>query len=143
MADKPSISQPFLAVDAVEDPKGDRTLRSSFRWAFAGIWYALRTQRNFRIHLLITAGVIAAGVWLGLSTLEWVAIALTVALVLMAEMFNTVAETAIDMATPRYHPLAKIAKDVAAGAVLICAIIAVIIGLLVLGPHLVQRLATW
>lgn len=143
MADKPTVGQPLPAVSVEEDPRGDRTLRSSFRWAFAGIWYALRTQRNFRIHLLITAGVIAAGVWLGLSTLEWAVIALTVALVLMAEMFNTVAETAIDMATPRYHPLAKIAKDVAAGAVLVCAIIAIIVGLLVLGPHLVQQLPGW
>ncbi|MGQ9516931.1 MAG: diacylglycerol kinase family protein [Anaerolineae bacterium] len=143
MAEKHSIGQRLPAVNVEEDPRGDRRLLSSFRWAFAGIWYALRTQRNFRIHLLITAGVIAAGIWLELSVLEWVVIALTVALVLMAEMFNTVAETAIDMATSRFHPLAKIAKDVAAGAVLICAAISVIIGLLVLGPHLVQRLRPW
>lgn len=139
MADKPSISRAMPAVSVEEDPRGDRTLGSSFRWAFAGIWYVLHTQRNFRIHLFITAAVVAAGIWLGLSVLEWAVIALTIALTLVAEMFNTVAETAIDMATPRYHPLAKIAKDVAAGAVLLCAIIAVIIGLLVLGPHLVQR----
>ncbi|MGC8825951.1 MAG: diacylglycerol kinase family protein [Anaerolineae bacterium] len=139
MADKPPISQAVPAVGVEEDPRGDRTLGSSFRWAFAGIWYVLRTQRSFRIHLLITAGVVVAGVWLGLNALEWAVIALTIALVLMAEMFNTVVETAIDMVTPRYHPLAKIAKDAAAGAVLLCAVIAVIVGLLVLGPHLVQR----
>lgn len=143
MADKPSVSQAMPAVGVEEDPRGDRTLGSSFRWAFAGIWYVLRTQRNFRIHLLITAGVVAAGVWLGLSALEWAVIALTIALVLMAEMFNTVAETAIDMVAPRYHPLAKIAKDVAAGAVVVCAIISVIVGLLVLGPRLVQRVLPW
>lgn len=143
MADEQGIRQPVTTVSVEEDPRGDRRLLSSFRWAFAGIWYALRTQRNFRIHLLIAAGAIAAGIWLELSVLEWAVIALTIVLVLMAEMFNTVAETAIDMATSQFHPLAKIAKDVAAGAVLVCAAVSVIIGLLVFGPHLVQCLRPW
>lgn len=122
-----------------EAPHGDRRLISSFRYAFAGILHVLRSQRNFRIHLAITALVILLGLWLRLASLEWAIIALTVALVFMAEMFNTVAETAIDMATDQYHPLAKRAKDVAAGAVLTAAIIAVIAGLLIFGPHLIQR----
>jgi diacylglycerol kinase len=71
-----------------------------------------------------------------LSPTEWAIIALTIALVLAAEAFNTVAETAVDLAAAEYHPLAKIAKDVAAGAVLLMAIAAVVVGLLVLGPPL-------
>lgn len=124
-----------------ETPSGDGRLAPSFRYAFAGIYHVLRSQRNFRIHLSITVLVLGLGLWLGLAPTEWAIIALTVALVLMAEMFNTVAETAIDMATDHYHPLAKTAKDVAAGAVLTTAAIAVVIGLLILGPHLIARLA--
>ena len=122
-------------------PRGDGRLASSFRYAFAGIFHVLRTQRNFRIHLGITALVVVLGIWLRITALEWGLIAITVAVVLMAEMFNTVAETAIDMATNHYHPLARIAKDVAAGAVLLAAVIAVIVGLLILGPRALTRLA--
>jgi diacylglycerol kinase len=122
-----------------EPLRGDGRLTSSFRYAWAGILYVLRSQRNFRIHILITLLVVLLGLWVKLIWMEWAIIALTVAMVLMAEMFNTVAETAIDMATKHYHPLAKIAKDVAAGAVLIMAVMAVVIGLLVLGPHVVER----
>ena len=123
-----------------ENPRGDGRLISSFRYAFVGIFYMLRSQRNFRIHLSITALIVLLGLWLRLTSVEWAIVALTVAVVLMAEMFNTVAETAIDMATDQYHPLAKRAKDVAAGAVLVVAVIAVIVGLAILGPHLLGRL---
>ena len=111
-------------------------LLTSFRCAFAGLWYLLRTQRNARIHLLITVMVVGLGLWLGLKPTEWAVIALTVGLVLAAEAFNTAAEAAVDLVTTEYHPLAKIVKDVAAGAVLVTAIIAVIVGLLILGPPL-------
>ena len=93
-----------------------------------------------RKDVIITFLVVLLGMWLRLTWTEWAIIALTIALVLIAEMFNTVAETAIDMATNSFHPLAKIAKDVAAGAVLLVAGMAVIVGLLVLGPHLAERL---
>jgi diacylglycerol kinase (ATP) len=113
-------------------------LLTSFKYAFAGLWYVLRTQRNARIHLSVTAVVVALGLWLGLSRIEWAIITITVGTVLAAEAFNTVAEAAVDLATTRYHPLAKIAKDVAAGAVLLTAIMAIIVGLLILGPPLWQ-----
>lgn len=124
-----------------ENPRGDGRLSSSFRCAFAGIAHVLRSQRNARIHLGVTAAVALLGWWLRLTYTEWAIIALTVAVVLVAEMLNTAAEAAIDLVTDHYHPLAKVAKDVAAGAVLTAAIIAVIVGLLVLGPHLIQRVA--
>jgi diacylglycerol kinase (ATP) len=111
-------------------------LLTSFKYAFAGLWYVVRTQRNARIHLSVTAVVVVLGLCLGLSWTEWAIIALTIGLVLAAEAFNTVAEAAVDLVTAEYHPLAKIAKDVAAGAVLLTAITAAIVGLLILGPPL-------
>src|SRR6476661_8871145 len=90
------------------------SLARSFYYAFAGIGYCLRTQRNFRIHSLAAGAVLAGGLLLGLSWGEWAILALTVTLVLSAEMLNTVVEAAVDVASPEYHPLAKVAKDVAA-----------------------------
>jgi diacylglycerol kinase (ATP) len=115
-------------------------LLTSFRHAFSGVWYVVRTQRNARIHLTVALVVIALGLWLGLSYTEWAVIVLTIGLVLAAEAFNTVAEAAVDLATAERHPLAKIAKDVAAGAVLLMAITAVLVGLLILGPPLWRTL---
>jgi diacylglycerol kinase len=115
-------------------------LITSFRYAFAGIGYELRTQRNLRIHVAIAVVVVIAGLWLGLSRWEWTVIALTVGFVLAAEMFNSALEAVVDLASPDLQSLAKIAKDVSAGAVVLAAATAVVVGLLVLGPHLVQRL---
>jgi diacylglycerol kinase len=120
-----------------------RDLLKAFRFAFSGLWYALRTQRNMRIHLAVASAVIIAGFWLGLSADQWAVLALTSGLVLLAEMVNTVVETLVDLVCPEYHPLAEIVKDVMAGAVLLMAIIAVIIGLLVLGPPLWSRFIWW
>jgi len=116
-----------------------RNIVESFRFAFAGLWYALRTQRNTRIHLIIAAAAIALGVWLNLSLTQWAVLTLTIGFVLVSEMLNTVAETLVDMISPDYHPLAKIIKDVTAGAVLLTAIASVVVGLLVLGPPLWVR----
>jgi diacylglycerol kinase len=113
---------------------------TSFIYAFSGLYYMIRTQRNARIHLAIGGMVVGLGLWLRLSRIEWAIIILTIGMVLAAEAFNTVAEAAVDLSTAHYHPLAKIAKDVAAGAVLLTAIIAVVVGLLILGPPLWQIL---
>jgi diacylglycerol kinase len=113
-----------------------RNILESFRFAFAGLWYALRTQRNTRIHLTIAAAVVGLGIWLHLSLTQWAVLTLTIGFVLVSEMVNTVAETLVDLVSPGYHPLAKTVKDVTAGAVLITAIISVIVGLLILGPPL-------
>ncbi|NLE45009.1 MAG: diacylglycerol kinase family protein [Chloroflexi bacterium] len=117
-----------------------QNLLDSFRFAFAGLWYVLRTQRNVRVHLAITAGVIAVGVWLGLSLTQWAVLALTVGFVLVSEVLNTVAETLVDLVSPGYHPLAKVVKDVTAGAVLLAAVVSVVVGLLILGRPLVERI---
>jgi len=116
-----------------------RNLVEAFRFAFSGLGYALRTQRSVPIHLTIAAGVVALGLWLGLSPTQWAVLVLTIGSVLVSEMLNTVAETLVDLVSPGYHPLAKVIKDVTAGAVLLAAIISVIVGLLVLGPPLWGR----
>lgn len=115
-------------------------LLTSFQRAFAGIWYVVRTQRNMRIHLSVTGAIVVLGLWVGLSRTEWAILTLTIGMVLVAEAFNTMAEATVDLATAEYHLLAKIAKDVAAGAVLLTAITAVVVGLFILGPPLWQSM---
>lgn len=115
-------------------------LITSFRYAFAGLGYLLRTQPNARIHLAITLAVVVVGLWLGLPARDWAVIALTVGLVLVAEAFNTALEALVDLACPERHPLAGVVKDVSAGAVTLAAITAVVVGLLLLGPPLWGRL---
>jgi len=108
----------------------------SFVYAWQGLVYAIRTQRNARVHAIIGAAAIALGFILHISPVEFAMIFVAITLVFIAEMFNTVAEACVDLVTREYHPLAKIAKDVAAGAVLLNAILSVVIGILVFGPHL-------
>lgn len=115
---------------------GSRNLMEAFRFAFSGLWYTLRTQRNMRIHLAIAGVVTILGLWLKLSADQWAVLALTSGLVLVTEMTNTVIETFVDLVCPDYHPLAKIVKDVMAGAVVLTALVAVVVGLLILGPPL-------
>ena len=104
------------------------------------MWYALRTQPNAQIHAVITVGALALGAWLGLSRAEWAILTLTIGLVWAAELLNTALEALVDLASPSLHPLAKVAKDVSAAAVLITAIIAVAVGLLLLGSPLWTKL---
>lgn len=117
-----------------------RSRAHSFVYAFEGWRYVLRTQRNAWIHALISLAVLVVGAWLKLSPIEWAIIFLTMGMVWMAELFNTALEAAIDLVSPQKHPLAKIGKDVGAAAVLIAAGIAVMVGLIILGPPLLQKL---
>jgi diacylglycerol kinase (ATP) len=112
----------------------------SFRYAFQGWWYVLRTQRNAWIHAIITLAVLALAIWLRLARLEWAVLILIITAVWMAEFMNTALETLVNLVSPDYHPLAKIAKDVGSAAVLLGALGAVLIGLLILGPPLWNRL---
>ena len=109
---------------------------AGFRYAFRGLWYALRTQRNTRVHVCIAILAILLGVVLHISNVEFAMVFVAITGVFIAEMFNTAFELCIDLASPDYHPLAKIAKDVAAGAVLLSAMLSVVIGLFIFGPHL-------
>lgn len=117
-----------------------RRFLAGFGYAFSGIWYVLRTQRNMRIHALMAVLAVALSLFLHISTMEFALVFLAIAGVFISELFNTALECCVDLATPEYHPLAKIAKDVAAGAVLISAILAIAIGLCVFGPRLLALL---
>lgn len=103
----------------------------SFNFAFEGIIHVLRTQRNMRIHFLIAAGVLIAALIVGVSRIELVVLLMAISFVLIAEMINSALEAGIDVATTSFDPLAKLAKDIAAGAVLIATINAVAVGYLV------------
>src|SRR4051794_26538443 len=107
------------------------TIFDSFNNAFEGVIHALRTQRNLRIHFLAALGVIVFAVIVSVSRFELIALLISITFVLIAEMINTAVEGAIDVATTSFDPLAKLAKDVAAGAVLIATINAIAVGYLV------------
>lgn len=103
---------------------------SAFKNAFSGIVYCVRYERNMKFHII--AALIAGGMawWQRLSPYEILILLLTVASVLVAEMMNTVVEAVVDLVSPEIHPLAKIAKDVAAGAVLVVAMTSLLVGYL-------------
>ena len=113
----------------------------AFHYAFQGWGYVLRTQRNAWIHSLIATVVFFLGLWLDLSPQDWAIIVLTAALVFTAEFINTAIESVVDLATQEHHPLAKAGKDVGAAAVLVAALAAILVGLLILGPPLWEKLA--
>jgi diacylglycerol kinase (ATP) len=118
-----------------------RSRSKSFCNAFEGCKHVIRTQRSAWIHAVISVMVLLLAFWLGLKPLEWAIILLVMGLVWAAEFFNTALEVVVDLTSQgEYHQLAKVAKDVAAGAVLITAICSVVIGLLVLGPLLWQHI---
>jgi diacylglycerol kinase len=113
----------------------------SFQYAFSGFWYVLRTQRNAWIHAIATLCVTALGIWLQLSRVEWALLVIAICLVWLAEFLNTALEAVTDLASPEVHPLAKVGKDVGAGAVLLASFSAVILGLLILLPPLWDKLS--
>jgi diacylglycerol kinase len=113
----------------------------SFGYALAGVVYVVRTQRNMRVHLVIATVVVLAAIFWRLTPLEWAVIVLTMGVVFAAEMVNTVAELAVDLLTEEYHPMAKVAKDVSAAAVLITAIAAVAVGIAIFGPRLLRSVS--
>ena len=116
-----------------------RTLLESFNFAVEGIIHVVRTQRNMRIHLLAAVVVLVAAVGVGVSKLELIALLLAIAFVFITEMINSALEQAIDVATTSFDPLAKLAKDVAAGAVLIATVNAIAIGYLVFSGEIANR----
>ncbi|HEY6234119.1 MAG TPA: diacylglycerol kinase family protein [Candidatus Elarobacter sp.] len=108
-----------------------RDLGAAFRYAFAGLGAAWRSERNLRIHAVIATAVIIAGALLRLPAAAWAILFLAIALVVGAELLNAAIEAAVDLVSPEDHPLAKRAKDVAAAAVLVAAVGAVAVGICV------------
>src|SRR5437870_8673271 len=112
------------------------SLLESFNYAFEGIIHVLRTQRNMRIHFLVAAVVLVVAFAAGVTNYELIALLLSIAFVLIAEMINTAVESAIDASTTSFDPHAKLAKDIAAGAVLIATVNAVAVGYIVFARRL-------
>jgi diacylglycerol kinase (ATP) len=112
------------------------TLLQSFNHAFQGLVYAVRHQRNMRIHLVIAVGVLVGSILMDLTKLELLAVLLSVMFVLVTELFNSAVETAVDMLTDQFDPRAKAAKDLSAGAVLVAAMNALVVAYLVLADRL-------
>jgi diacylglycerol kinase len=116
--------------------KNKKGVGLSFAWN--GVIEALKHERNFQIHIIATVLVVVSGVGLQLSILEWTTIILVIGMVLVTELVNSAIEMLIDYLKPEIHPQAKIIKDIAAGAVLVSAIVATIIGILIFFPKLIH-----
>jgi len=112
----------------------------AFRHAFRGWWYVIHTQRNAWLHAVVTTLVVLVGFWLRLPMRDWAVLLLTITMVWTAEFINTALEAVVDLASPQHHPLAKVGKDVGAAAVLITALTSILIGLLILGPPIWEKL---
>ena len=113
----------------------------SFAYALIGIGSAVKSERNMRIHLVAAIAAVLLGAWLGLDGREWASIVICCALVMSLECLNTAVEAVVDLASPDIHPLAKKAKDCAAGAVLLAAIGAAIVGCIIFVPKLAAFLS--
>jgi len=111
---------------------------NSFGFAIEGVLYAFKTQWNFRIHILASIIVLVLSILFQISKFEWIAILICISLVLFAELLNTAIESVVDLVSPEYNKLAKVAKDTAAASVLILAIMAFIIGLVIFIPYLIN-----
>ena len=115
-----------------------KKLINSFKYAFTGIVTSFKTERNMKIHILVMMLVIITGIIFKVSTLDWIILVIMFALVISAELFNTALETIVDMITMEKNEKAKIAKDVAAGAVLVLAIGSIIVGLIIFIPKILD-----
>ena len=122
----------------LHDNRKQNKLWNSFRYAFAGIGAAIKRERNFQIHLLASGLVIGFSVFLSISKIEWLFVFAAIGGVLSLELVNSAVERVVDLVTEEYHPLAKLAKDFAAGAVLVYAIMTAGIGWIIFMPKLIQ-----
>ena len=118
--------------------KGINRLFKSFKYAYEGLKYAFKYEQNILVHFLATILVIIAGIFFKISMTEWLVLTLIIGLVIATELINTSIEATIDLVTKEVHPLAKVAKDTAAAAVLIFGITAIIIGLIIFVPKFIE-----
>jgi undecaprenol kinase/diacylglycerol kinase (ATP) len=113
---------------------------NSLSYALAGWLYMLVRQKNTRIQAVFSIAVMIFALWLGIDPISWAVLILTITIVWMAEFLNAAVEAAINLASAELHPMAKVGKDVASAAVLLGAVASILIGLLILGPPLMQKL---
>ena len=118
--------------------KKSKKIINSFEYAFEGIFTSFKTERNMKIHVLIMILVILTGVILKIDKMDWIICIILFALVIGGELFNTTIETVVDMIMPEKNEKAKIAKDISAGAVLVLAIGAAIIGIMIFLPKILN-----
>ena len=118
-----------------------RNFLESLGYALNGLWFALRTERNMKIHATAALLVLVGAWWLRIETWQMLIVLVAIVFVVFAELMNTVVEHMVDLLTAELHPHAKVAKDVAAGAVLVASVFAVIAGLLVFAVPLWERLS--
>lgn len=121
--------------------KRNVNFRTALGNAIAGLKYMLRTQRNARIHLAATVIVIAVGFWLELSITDWILIVIAIGLVWVAEMFNTALECFFDLVEPKENKIVRAGKDTSAAAVFLTSLLSALIGILVFGPLVLQKLS--
>ncbi|MBI2910602.1 MAG: diacylglycerol kinase family protein [Chloroflexi bacterium] len=137
----PAAGRPARTAEPAALPRnGGRGLGQTFAHALAGWGVALRTQRNMRVHMVVATSAVVVGILLELGPLEMAALVLSITLVVALELVNTALEAAVDLSSPALHPLARRAKDVAAGAVLAGACGAAAVGALLFVPRLMERL---
>ena len=116
--------------------KGIKRFTKSFKYAFEGLKYAFKYEQNIIVHTLATIVVVILGIVLNISAIEWLILFLIIGLVIATELINTSIEATIDLIIKEKHPLAKVAKDTAAAAVMVFAIVAVLIGLIIFVPKI-------
>lgn len=140
-------NSPYTSQDLT--PQNGKTMRNflnsrarSFRFAFSGWWFVIRSQRNAWIHALVSIAVVIVCLWLQISRHDWALIIFAIALVWTAEFLNTALEAVVDLASPSQNHLARVGKDVGAAAVLIAASCSALIGMLIIGPPLWQRISS-
>ena len=121
-----------------KDKESRQSLGSSFKNAWCGIWVAIKEERNFKIHLGVMLGVLLLGIMIKLTRMEWFICLILCAIVISAELMNCAIEAIVDLVTQERHPLAKRAKDTAAGGVLICALISALIGGCIFFPKMIE-----
>ena len=130
----------MISRDERKRQKGLKKFFHSFTYPIKGLKYAYRNEQNLAVDVGISLLVLIAGVIFKLEKTEWLVVILTIGAVISLELINTAIEAVVDMVTEEYHPLAKVAKDTSAAAVFVCAIAAVVVGLIIFLPKVIDLL---
>ncbi len=128
----------MISRDERKQMKGINKFINSFKYPFSGLRYAYKNEQNLAVDIGITIIVIVLGILLKISIVEWAILSITVGLVISFELMNTAIEATVDLVTEEYHPLAKVAKDTSAAAVLVLAIVSIIEGIIIFLPKIIE-----
>jgi len=130
----------MISRDDRKKEKGLKKFINSFKYPIKGLKYAYKNEQNLYVDIIIALILIILGIVLNISITEWALLSITIGLVLSAELFNTALEAIVDLVTEKYHPLAKVAKDTSAAAVFVLAIVAIIEGIIIFLPKIINLL---